>query len=733
MRRSRWRRTLASPVILPLVLACATTPPAPEPTSSAPQPTPVVDSPEPTSSLRYPETRREDIVDEKGGKRVADPYRWLEDAKVPEVAAWMRAQDALSRAFLSELPGRDALAERIAELTYIDAVSPPYRRGDRFFYSRSHADKEKAVHYVKRGANGKEEVLIDPNLLSDDGSISVSGLTPSHSGRFVAYKLSKNNADAATMYVRDLKTGSDSEIDVIEGARYASAAWTPDDKGFYYVALPVGEEVPVAEMPGRAHIRYHVLGTDPASDEIVVPATGDPRMFLGVGVSEDGHWLLQYKVRGKTTEIYFRDRRGRSAEFVPLATGFDARYSADIYRDKFYVTTNAGAPNNRVYMVDPKKPAREAWKEIVPERDHLLQGAYVVGKHLVLSYLHNAHDRLEVHDLSGKLVREVTLPGLGSASGFIGREDDDEAYYSFSSLTSPPQIYQTSVSTGETKLWATIDYPVDTTKLEARQVWFPSKDGTKVSMFVLHQKGIDLDGSHPTLLSGYGGFNVSLGAEFSAYAVAWVEQGGVFAKANLRGGGEYGEAWHEAGMLGKKQNVFDDFIAASEFLVKEGYTRPDKLAISGGSNGGLLVGAAMVQRPDLYGAVICSVPLLDMVRYHLFGSGKTWIPEYGDPDDPQHFQWLVSYSPYHQVKDGTRYPALLMESADSDDRVDPMHARKFVAAIQAANASDRPAILRIERNAGHGGAGLRKKYVEETVDEFTFLWKALEVTPKRAG
>jgi prolyl oligopeptidase len=728
MRRSRLRRGLLALAFSP---ACATAPAEAEPASSAPAPTAAVSPTEPSPALKYPETRRDDVVEDLAGHRVADPYRWLEDAKVPEVAAWMRAQDDLSRSFLSELPGRDALAKRIAELTYIDAISPPYRRGDRFFYSRSHADKEKGVYYVKRGADGPEEVLIDPNLLSDDGSISVSGLSPSHTGRFVAYKLSKNNADAATMYVRDLQTGADSEIDVIEGARYASAAWTPDDKGFYYVALPVGEDVPVAEMPGHASVRYHVLGTDPARDELVVPATGDPRMFLGVGVSEDGHWLLLYKVRGKTTELYFRDRRKRSDAFVPLATGFDARYSADIYRDRFYVTTNADAPNNRVFAVNPKRPARDAWKEIVPERDHLLQGAYVVGKHLVLSYLHNAHDRLEIHDLSGKLVREVALPGLGSASGLIGREDDDEAYYAFSSLTSPPQIYQTSVSSGDTKLWATIDYPVDMSELEAEQVWFPSKDGTKVSMFVLHPKGIELDGSHPTLLRGYGGFNVSLGADFSAYAVAWVEQGGVFATANLRGGGEYGEEWHEAGMLGNKQNVFDDFIAASEYLVEAGYTRPDKLAISGGSNGGLLVGAAMVQRPDLYGAVICSVPLLDMVRYHLFGSGKTWIPEYGDPDDPKHLQWLVAYSPYHHVKAGTRYPALLMESADSDDRVDPMHARKFVASIQAASTSERPALLRIERNAGHGGAGLRKKYVEETVDEFTFLWAQLGVTPTR--
>jgi prolyl oligopeptidase len=675
-----------------------------------------------------PPTRREEIVEVMHGTKVADPYRWLEEASSDEVQAWMTSQDAVAREYLASRPGRERLTARMRELVYVDTISPPYRRGDRYFFSRQARDKEKGIQYVRRGVDGPEEVLIDPNELSKDGSVSLLGLTPSHTGRYVAYKLSVNNADTSTMYVRDLETGKDSEIDVIEGARYARASWTPDDKGFYYVALPVDPDIPVDQMPGHAHIRYHRLGTAPATDEIIEPATGDPTKFLGVGVSLDGHWLLKYVTRGEYDEVYVRDRRKKSKTWTALATGFDATYGVDIYRDQFYVTTNAGAPNRRVYKVDPRRLDRKHWREIVAERDYLLESATVVGKHLVLDYLRDAYSSLEIHDLDGKLVREVKLPGIGSTSGLIGQEDDDEAYYYYASYTAPPQIFQMSVATGATKLWNATKYPVDPSRFEARQVKFPSKDGTTVSMFIVHEKGIALDGSNPTLLYGYGGFGVNMTPWFSTYAVAWAELGGVYAVVNLRGGGEYGEDWHRAGMRGDKQNVFDDFIAASEYLVSERYTRPDKLAISGGSNGGLLVGAAMTQRPDLYGAVICSVPLLDMVRFTEFGSGRTWIPEYGDPQVAEEFAWLHAYSPYHHVKPSTAYPALLMESADSDDRVDPMHARKFVAAIQNSSTSGEPALLRIERNAGHGGADLRAKRVEENVDEFVFLLDELHVS-----
>ncbi len=664
-------------------------------------------------------TRRDDTVDVIHGTNVADPYRWLEDVDDPEVEAWMDAQDEVARKYLASRPERAALTKRFHELVYVDTISPPSRHGDRYVYSRNHVDKEKGIYYMRKG-DGPEQVLIDPNALSDDGSISVQGLSVSNEGRYAAYELSVNNADTSTMHIRDLDTGEDLP-DVLEGTRYASPAWTPDEKGFYYVALPTDKAIPVAEMPGHQHVRYHRLGTKQSEDELVEPSLGDPTKFLGIGVSLDGHWLFKYVTRGEYNEVYFRDRRRKSSAWTSLATGFDALYSVDNFKDQFYVTTNDGSPNGRVFKVDPRKPARDKWREIVAERDYALQGAYVVGGKLVLDYLENAYSRVEIHDLEGKLVRQLQLPGIGSTSGIIGREDDDTAYYYFAGYTSPPEIFETSIETGKTTLWGATKYPVDPSKFESHQVRFPSKDGTEVTMFVVHQKGAKLDGSHPTILYGYGGFGVNMTPWFSTYAVAWAELGGVYAVVNLRGGSEYGEAWHRAGMRGNKQNVFDDYIAAAQFLVEEGYTRPDKLAASGGSNGGLLVGAAMTQRPDLFGAVICSVPLLDMVRFTEFGSGRTWIPEYGDPSEPDAFAWLYAYSPYHHVREGTQYPALLMESADSDDRVDPMHARKFVAAIQAANAGASPAYLRIERNAGHGGAGLRKRRVEENVDEFVFL------------
>jgi len=695
---------------------------------------------EAAGAFDYPRTRTEDVVDVVHGTKVADLYRWLEDEESEEVQEWMKAQNDFARSHLDGLAHRDALRKRLEELSYIDSITPPAHRGKRYFYSRRHADKEKSIHYVRVGEKGKEEVLIDPNELSDDGSISVHGVYPSWNGKLLAYKLSENNADAATMYLRNLETGKESETDTIEGAKYASASWTPDNKGFYYTWLPTDPKIPASELPGKAEVRFHRVGTDPAKDDIVHPATGDPTRFIDGGVSKDGRWLIVTQSKGwSASEIYFKDlkrkkpgknesetaakasKQSLEAGFTPLIVSDKHIYRARAWKNKFYVYTNEGAPKYRVFQVDPRKPERESWKEIVSESDATLNGTQVVGGRLILSYSRNAYDEIEVHGLDGKLVRKVELPGLGSASGFIGRPDEDDAYFYYSSFTEVPQIFKTSVKSGKTELWEKIDIPVDTSDFVAKQVWYESKDGTKVSMFVLHRKGAKLDGTNPTLLYGYGGFNVSLSPSFSSRAVVWLENGGVFAIPNLRGGGEYGEEWHRAGMLENKQNVFDDFAAAAEFLIEKKYTSPDRLAIMGGSNGGLLVGAAMTQRPDLYRAVVCAVPLLDMVRYHLFGAGRTWIAEYGTAEDPKQFEYIFAYSPYHHVKKTTAYPALLMLASDSDDRVDPMHARKFTAYIQAASTSDHPALLRIEENAGHGGADMIRKAVEQGVDTFSFL------------
>lgn len=658
------------------------------------------------------------------GVEITDPFRWLEDAGTPGVQAWMKEQDGFTRARLSHLPERAAIATRLKELFYIDSVSAPRHRKGRYFLSRRYATKEKSIVTWKEGKKGEERVLFDPNTWSADGSVSLGGWQVSWDGKNVAYKVTKNNSDEATLHVMDVASGKRSDVDVIEGAKYAHAAWTPSGDGFYYVWLPTDPAIPTIERSGYAEIRFHKLGEDPGKDRIIHEKTGDPTRFLGVDLSKDGHFLLLSVFHGwSSSEVYFRDLRkpGKQAVDRPLAVGGSAHYTVESYKDRFYVHTDEGAPRYRVFEVDPGRPERAAWKEIVPERpDATLDGVSIIGGHLALSYLKDASSRVEIHTLDGKLVRELPLPGIGTVGGPSGLPDEDEAYFSFESYTSPQEIHATSIKTGKTELYTRVAVPVDPSPYTVDQVFLPSKDGTRISMFIVRRKDLKRDGSSRALLYGYGGFQTSQTPAFAASIYPWLERGGVYAVANLRGGGEYGEAWHRDGMLLKKQNGFDDFAAAAEYLVREGYTRSGRLAIQGGSNGGLLVGAVLSQRPELFGAVVCSVPLLDMVRYHLFGAGKTWISEYGSADDPEQFKALYAYSPYHHVKPGTKYPAVLLLSADSDDRVDPMHARKFAAALQAASTGG-PVLLRIERNAGHGGADLIKAAVEKGADQYAFL------------
>jgi prolyl oligopeptidase len=691
------------------------------------------------SRIAYPKTRAEDVKDKIHGVEVADPYRWLEDVKSAEVQAWMKEQDTFTRAELAKLPERDAIAARLKELFYIDTVSVPRQRNGRYFLSRRRADKEKATVYWKQGKKGEEKVLLDPNTWSTDGSVSLGSWQVSWDGKKVAYQVRKNNSDEATLYVLDVDTGKKSEIDVIEGAKYAYASWTPKSDGFYYTWLPTDPKIPTADRPGFAEVRFHKLGDDPKNDRIIRERTGDPTTFISAELSRDGHFLLLTKHNGWTSsEIFFRDMRaegkGKGKDqkdaWTPLTAGKPAHYAVDVYRDKFYVNTDDGAPHYHVFAVDPARPERASWKEIVPERqDATLDSVNVIGGRLALNYLKNASSLVEVRELDGKLVREVELPGIGTVSGPVGLSDQDDAYFAFESYTVPVEIYETSMKTGKTEVNAKLKVPVDPSPFTVEQVFYTSKDGTRVSMFLVHRKDLKKDGSARALLYGYGGFLATETPIFTASIYPWIERGGVYAVPNLRGGGEYGEEWHKGGMLLKKQNVFDDYIAAAEHLIKEGYTKPERLVIKGGSNGGLLVGAAVTQRPDLFRAALCAVPLLDMVRYHLFGSGKTWISEYGSAESEEQFKALFAYSPYHRVKAGTKYPAVLLLSADSDDRVDPMHARKFAAALQAAS-SGRPVLLRIERNAGHGGADLIKAAVEQNADMQAF---ALAQTAGNAG
>jgi len=685
-------------------------------------PTPVKVEVPPPPPFATPETARQDVTDTLFGQPVPDPYRWLEDGEDAKVQAWMGAQDKVTRSYLDGLEGREALEKRLTELFYVDSISAPEKRGGRFFYSRRHADKEKRVWYWKEGEKGKEVVLLDPNTMSEDGSVSVSGVVPSWDGKKVAYQRRLNNADEATLHVMDVVTGK--ELEQLTGAKYATPNWTPKGDAFYYVYLPDDPAVAVSDRPGTAEVRYHVVGKPQTEDVLIKDKTGDPSTFLSVSLSRDGKWLMYYVWRGwNASDVYFREaKKPVTTKWTPLVVGKDAIFGVEVWKDQFYILTNHEAPRYKVMRTTPKKFAFNKWETLVPEdAQSVIDSLQVIGQHLVVSRLQNAATSLEVRKLDGKLVRKVELPTIGATSGMTGDPGDDDAYFSFQSFTVPPQIYRTSIKKGGPTLWAEVKVPIDPTPYSVEQVWYPSKDGTKVSMFIVRPKDKPLDGTMPFLLSGYGGFSVSMQPWFRASIYPWLEQGGGFAVPNLRGGGEYGEAWHRAGMGLNKQNVFDDFIGAAEYLVKEGYTTAGRLGIRGGSNGGLLVGAAMTQRPDLFGAVICEVPLLDMVRYHLFGSGKTWIPEYGSAEDEAQFKALLAYSPYHHVSADATYPPLLMLSADSDDRVDPLHARKFVAAVQAVTQGRSPAYLRIERNAGHGGADQIKAEVVKGADIYTFL------------
>ena len=694
-------------------------PPPPPPTATASE-TP---APAPAPALAYPPTRREDVKDVLHGVTVEDPYRWLEDGKSPEVQAWMKAQNDLARAELAKLPERDAIAARLKELFYIDALGAPRHYGERYFYSRRLATKEKAVVYWKKGKDGAEQVLFDPNTWSADGSVTLGGWSVSWDGKRVAYQVHKNNSDEATLHVMDVATGKISDVDTIEGAKYAYASWTPKGDGFYYTWLTTDRTIKDADRPGYQEVRFHELGKDPTKDRVVRERTGDPSTFLSGYVSRDGHWLIVTLAHGWTGEdIYFADARNPSKiALEPLVTGKKAHYSVWAYKDRFYITTDEGAPKSRILVADPRKPQRDAWKEIVPERaDAILDGAGILGGRLALSYLEHVTSRLEIHDLEGKLITKVQLPGLGSMGGPIGREDEDEAYFSYESFTTPNEIHALSIKTGETKLYSAVKVPVDPTPFTVEQVFYPSKDGTRVSMFIVHRKDLQKDGHARALIWGYGGFQISETSHFTASIYPWLERGGIYAVPNLRGGSEYGEEWHKHGMLLEKQNVFDDLAAAAAYLVKEGYTKPDRLAVYGGSNGGLLTGAAITQHPELFSAVVCAVPLLDMVRYHKSGAGGTWVEEYGSAENPEQFKALLAYSPYHHVEAGKNYPPLLLLSADSDDRVDPMHARKFAAAMQAASAGG-PVLLRIEKNSGHGGADLLRAEVQKGADRYAFL------------
>ena len=713
-------------------------------------PAEAVQSTMPTLPLTYPTTRTVDASDIHFGVKVADPYRWLEDGKSPEVQSWLAAQNKLARSYLDALPGRDGLEKRYAQLLRIDTITAPGRAGDRYFYMKRKASQEKAVLYWRDAPpaikdlplaapnlfSSEAHVLIDPNQFIATNNASLGAAAPTLDGKLLAYSLKPNNADEATLYVKDVASGRDLPGEVIEGAKYADPSWLPDGSGFVYTYLPPADPAHPEDRPGLAVVRYHKLGTDPKHDPVIHARTGDATKFISAYVSRDGKWIFFVQQNGwDKNDLYYQPLNGQPTadladNWKPIVVGKDFLYSLTPWQGQGYILTNEDAPHYRLYKVGLDNPRRSKWREIVPESPtSVLQGVSVVGNHLVLDELENVTSQVEIRDLEGKPIRKLDLPGLGTVAELEGEPDHDELFYGFVNFTEPLKIFQTSVTDPSQKLWDEIKVPVDPTPYTVEQKFFESKDGTKIPMFIVHRKDILLDGSTPFLIYGYGGFGVSETPFFSPGFYPFLEAGGGYALVNLRGGGEFGEKWHQDGMLLKKQNVFDDCIAAAEYLIHEGYTKPERLALRGGSNGGLLAGAVLTQRPDLFRAVVCEAPLLDMIRYPLFGSGKTWIPEYGSPDDPEQFKALYAYSPYHHVKPGTAYPSVLFCTPQNDDRVAPMHAFKMTAALQAATSGPNPILLRLETQSGHGGGDQVKKTIEYGTDIWGFLIHELSTPP----
>jgi prolyl oligopeptidase len=678
-----------------------------------------------------PLAEKKPVIDIFHGTKVLDNYRWLEDASSPATQHWVAQEMRYTRAILDPLPGREAISKRLTELLSIGSVSAPVVAGRHYFYTRREGMQNQPVLYVRDSLNGPDRALLDANKLAADGTMALDWFEPSYNGHYVAYGTSASGSEMSTLHIVETKTGTILP-DTIERTRAASVAWLHDKSGFYYTRYPKKGDVPAGQEMYNRHVFFHMLGTDPDTDDPVFGEGRDPEDWPTVSLSNDERWLLIHVSQGWTkSELFLMDLK-KNTPPTRLTTGKNFLYNADVVDGKVYITTNEDAPRYRVFVTDAGNYDREAWKEIIPQTDAVLQGASVYGGKLLAQYEQNAMSQLKLFDLEGKKLGDLPLPAIGTVFGVGGRWDRDEMFYGFHSFTVPPSVYRIDLKDDSSSLWTKVDAPsIDPSAYEVNQEWFASKDGTRVPMFVVHKKGLAKNGKNPTLLTAYGGFNISLTPSFSRSTYLWMEHGGVFAVANLRGGAEFGEDWHRAGMLDKKQNVFDDMIAAAEHLIAEKYTDKNHLAIQGGSNGGLLMGAMITQRPDLFRAVICQVPLLDMLHYQDFQIAKLWIPEYGTAEDPAQFKWLYAYSPYHHVKAGVEYPAIMFMTGDTDTRVDPMHAKKMAAEMQAeaknGESKTRPILLRIESKAGHGAGKPVTKQIEEFTDVYSFLFWQLGI------
>jgi prolyl oligopeptidase len=680
------------------------------------------------ATIEYPETKKVDQTDTYAGSVVvADPYRWLENdvRQDPAVRAWVDAQNKVTFAYLEKLPGRQKIKDRLSAVWNFEKYTVPQKEGGRYFFRKNDGLQNQYVLYTQKTLAETPRVLVDPNGWSKDGTVSLNGFSPSEDGRYLGYARAEAGSDWSVWKVMDIESGNDL-ADELRWVKFSGAAWTKDSKGFFYSRFPEPQQgATFQSLNLHKKLYYHRVGT-PQSDDVLVHYDAEhPDWSPNGQVTEDGRYLVITTTIGTADRyrVLYKDLSEPYGTAVTLIDNFENEYSL-VGSDGplFYFKTNVDAPRGRVVAIDIRKPERAAWKEILPQTADSLADVSLVGGHFIAEYLKDARSLVQVFDREGKPVREVDLGVLGSATGFEGDPGDSETFFSVESFTVAPSIYRYDVASGEkTLLYRSTVKGVDPAQFEVRQVFYTSKDGTKVPMFIAHRKGLKLDGNNPTLLYGYGGFNISQTPGFRPARVVWMQMGGVWAIANLRGGGEYGEEWHKAGTKLTKQNTFDDFIAAGEWLIANKYTSPKKLAIQGGSNGGLLVGAAMTQRPDLFAATLPAVGVMDMLRFHRFTAGRYWTDDYGSADNAEEFKALYAYSPYHNLEKGVRYPATLVTTADTDDRVVPGHSFKFAAALQEAQAGPAPVLIRIETRAGHGGGKPTTKIIEEVADQWAFL------------
>jgi prolyl oligopeptidase len=673
-------------------------------------------------AIKYPQTPQTNHVDYYHEVAVSDPYRWLEDIESPQVKKWIEEQNKITFSFLSNIPEREKIKQRMTQLWNYERFGVPFKKGGRYFYSRNDGLQNQNVIYTVEKLDGEPRVLIDPNLFSKDGRVALSGLSITENGKLAAYGIAVAGSDWQEWRVRNIDSGEDLP-DKIEWVKFSSAAWTTDGKGFFYSRFDK-PDAKLTQVNYYHKLYYHRIGTSQNEDKLIYHRPDQKEWNFYPQTTDDGKFLIISSSQGTSPKrrIFYLDLMNPDSQVQPLITEFDAAYDfIDNEGNVFWFRTDLDAPRGRIIAIDITKPERRNWKEIIPQANETMVNASVVGRRFIITYLKDAHSQVKVFSLNGRFEYELELPGIGTVSGFSGKKDDPETFFMFTSFTIPGTIYKFNVLTRELTLFKKPKVLFNPEDYETRQVFYRSKDGTRIPMFITYKKGLKQNGKNPTLLYGYGGFNISITPAFSVPNLVWLEMGGVYAVANIRGGGEYGEEWHQAGTKLKKQNVFDDFIAAAEYLITNKYTNPKRLAIAGGSNGGLLVGAVLNQCPELFGAALPAVGVMDMLRFHKFTIGWAWVSDYGSPDNPEEFRALYAYSPYHNIKKGTKYPAVLITTADHDDRVVPLHSFKYAAALQAAQQGDAPILIRIETRAGHGAGKPTSLLIEESTDKLAFL------------